>query len=87
MTLPLFCVSSVYMSFKTITVSDEAHKLLKRLKQPGQDSFSKVILRHLQPPLDTCGDLLEHLEQHPVTGLNFERMEESLRTRGKRSNR
>ena len=76
------------MSFKTITVSAEAHKLLKALKQPGQDSFSKVIIRHLQPPLDTCGDLLEHLERHPLSvGLDFDRMEAALKTRGKRSNR
>ena len=45
---------------KTITIDDEAYKLLSSLKRRGGDSFTKVILRHLNRPADTGAELLEH---------------------------
>lgn len=76
------------MSFKNITVSGEAYELLASLKARGhQDSFSKVILRHLRAPADTCGELLERLQQMPPPKINLARMEAALKTRGRRSKR
>jgi predicted CopG family antitoxin len=44
---------------KTITIDDDAYKLLLSLKQGTRDSFTKVIRRHVHKPLETCGELLE----------------------------
>ncbi len=52
------------MSMPTMTISirSEAYEALRRLKQKGQ-SFSDVILEHLQTKPATCGELLDELER------------------------
>jgi predicted CopG family antitoxin len=75
------------MASTTITLNDPAYARLKNLKRPGQ-SFSDVVLEHLGPPADTCGELLEVMEQRPAPkGLDVERMDAYLKSRGRRSNR
>ena len=49
------------MAHKTITISEEAYRALKRLKQPNE-SFTRVILRLTQPKR-TTQDLLTYLTQ------------------------
>jgi predicted CopG family antitoxin len=46
------------MATITVTLSTEAHRRLKRLKQ-GKESFSDVILRELPERAYTCGELLD----------------------------
>ena len=50
---------------KTITIDDEAYKLLCSLKRNGRDSFTKVILRNIYRPAETCGELLDMTENDP----------------------
>ncbi len=74
------------MGYKTIAVSDEAHSLLSSLKQKGhQDSFSKVILRHLPPAANTCSQLLERLEKMPPPEISMARMTAAMKSRGRRN--
>jgi predicted CopG family antitoxin len=49
----------------TVTLSTEAHRRLKKLKQ-GNESFSDVILRELPERAYTCGELLD------IMGREFE---------------
>jgi hypothetical protein len=50
-----------------ITISVEAHALLSSLKKSGQ-SFSDVILEHVNPPpCATAGELLESFAEEPVS--------------------
>jgi len=44
---------------KTITIDDDAYKLLSSLRRRGGDSFTKVILRHLNRPADAGAELLD----------------------------
>ena len=46
----------------TISISDEAHKRLKKLKSPGE-SFTEVILRNYPDICLTGGDILARLER------------------------
>jgi predicted CopG family antitoxin len=73
-----------------INLNETAYGMLKKLKRPGQ-SFSDVVIENLQPPADTCGELLEVYERVPApSGLNLGRMERSLgdrKRRGKRHDR
>jgi len=45
---------------KTITIDDDAYKLLSELKRGGRDSFSQVIHRHIRRKANTSGELLDH---------------------------
>ncbi len=45
---------------RNITIDEKAYNLLASLKIDKRDSFTKVILRHVRKPADTCGELLEH---------------------------
>ena len=40
----LYCLEVAHLAHKTITISDEAYRALKRLKKPNE-SFTQVILR------------------------------------------
>lgn len=66
---------------KTITIDDDAYKLLASLKQNGRDSFTKVILRHVYRPADTCGELLDMMETEPPPAIDTEVL--SLVTQGR----
>jgi predicted CopG family antitoxin len=44
---------------KTITLDDDAYQLLRSLKLGARDSFTRVVLRHVHKPAETCGELLD----------------------------
>ncbi|MGA2749267.1 MAG: antitoxin VapB family protein [Verrucomicrobiota bacterium] len=72
---------------KTITIDDDAYKLLSSLKQGDRDSFTKVILRHVRKPADTCGELLDMFEAEPPAGIDASRIDAFVAERGRRSRR
>ncbi len=74
------------MAFKTLTISEEAHQRLKKHKLPGE-SFTQVILREIPEPLETAGDVLEHLKSEPLPRLDRKALTSLRQGRGRRSNR
>ena len=70
---------------KTITIDDDAYKLLASLKQNGRDSFTKVILRHVYRPADTCGELLDLMENQPPPPVDLEVLRRVAQGRGRQS--
>jgi predicted CopG family antitoxin len=70
---------------KTITIDDDAYKLLVSLKQNGRDSFTKVILRHVYRPAETCGELLELMENEPTPDVDANALQKIIEGRGRRS--
>ena len=70
---------------KTITIDDNAYKLLSSLKIGPQDSFTRVILRNIRKPLETCGEILDAHKQLPPPNINPELLEKVLKGRGRRS--
>ena len=71
---------------RTITIDDEAYKILRRLKQGKSDSFTRVIKRKYQT-FDTCGDLIDWIESEPPPKINRGRLKKFKQSRGVRSNR
>jgi predicted CopG family antitoxin len=74
------------MGFKTLTISEEAHRRLKRHKLPGE-SFTQVILREIPEPLETAGDVIDFLRSEPRPKLDRKALELFRRGRGRRSRR
>lgn len=77
------------MPSTTITISSEAHALLKKFKQPGE-TFTEVILEHFgrrRPPVDTAGELLERLESLPPPMIDEKRLKIVQSGRVRRSRR
>jgi predicted CopG family antitoxin len=74
------------MATVTISVTTEAHKRLKSLKE-GKESFSDVILRELPQKARNAGELLDILMSRPTPAADPTLMEEVRRNRGRRSNR
>ena len=76
------------MASHMIALNEPAHQLLVRLKKNGK-SFSQVIIDHLRPVPETCGELLDELERDfegvPVT--TAARLRKLKAGRGRRSNR
>jgi predicted CopG family antitoxin len=70
---------------KTITIDDDAYKLLASLKQNGRDSFTRVILRHVYRPAETCGELLEMTENDPPPAVDPDVLNRVAKGRGRRS--
>src|SRR5262249_41547333 len=70
---------------KTITLGDDAYKLLVSLKQGTRDSFTKVVLRHIHEPATTNAELLEDAERRPPPKIDNERVDRLLKERGRRS--
>lgn len=70
---------------KTITIDDHAYQLLSSLKVGPRDSFTKVILRHIHKPLETCGEILDAHEQLPPPEIDVNLLEKVLKGRGRRS--
>ena len=70
---------------KTITIDDDAYKLLASLKHNGRDSFTKVILRHVHQPAETCGELLDLTEASPPPPVSLKALNHLDRNRGRRS--
>ena len=70
---------------KTITIDDDAYTLLVSLKQNGRDSFTKVILRHVHRPAETCGELLDITDAEPPPVVDLRILEAVAKGRGRRS--
>ena len=72
---------------RNITIDQKAYDLLASLKTEPRDSFTKVILRHVRKPADTCGELLDRIEALPPPEIDEAVMKKILTGRGRRSNR
>jgi len=70
---------------KTITIDDDAYALLAGLKQGAGDSFTKVIRRHVHKPAETCGELLEAMENEPPPKVDLAILDQIAGRRGRRS--
>lgn len=70
---------------KTITIDDDAYRLLSGLKRGAGDSFTKVILRHVNRPADTCGELMDSLENSAPPNVDLAALERIEKGRGRRS--
>ena len=70
---------------KTITIDDDVYKLLSSLKQGAEDSFTKVLRRHVHKPAETVGELLDAYESEPPPRANPLVLNQLLRERGRRS--
>jgi predicted CopG family antitoxin len=72
---------------RNITIDEKAYNLLASLKTGRHDSFTKVILRHVRKPADTCGELLDVMDALGTPPVNLEILDNYMRHRGRRSNR
>ena len=72
------------MGHRTITVPEDVHAMLAAQKQSGE-SFGELLRRRLRPPADTCGELLERLEQLPPPAVHEASLKALLAGRGRRS--
>ena len=70
---------------KTITIDDDAYKLLASLKRDSRDSFTKVILRNVHKPAETCGELLDAMEAEPPPRVDMDVLALLAKGRGRRS--
>src|SRR6266496_2047911 len=70
---------------RTITIDDNAYKLLSSLKRGSGDSFTKVILRHVNRPADTGGELAELIEKLPPPDVDPDMLDRIEKERGRRS--
>ena len=70
---------------KTITIDDDAYALLASLKQGTHDSFTKVIRRHVYRPAETCGELLDAMENEPPPKADPAILDQIAKDRGRRS--
>jgi len=70
---------------KTITIDDDVYDLLRSLKEGKQDSFTKVIRRHVHKPLETAGELHDAYMQLPPPTIDLEISDKVTRERGRRS--
>jgi predicted CopG family antitoxin len=70
---------------KTITIDDDAYKLLRKLKRGAADSFTKVIRRHIIAPAATAGELLEAMEAQEPPNVDLRTLDRLERQRGRRS--
>jgi predicted CopG family antitoxin len=77
-------VPDSYMS-KTITIDDDAYALLAGLKQGAHDSFTKVIRRHVYRPAETCGELLDAMENQPSPKVDLDLLDQIAKDRGRPS--
>jgi predicted CopG family antitoxin len=80
------CVMSIVMACTTIALTQPAYERLKKQKLPGE-SFSDVVLREIQNPCETCGDVLDSLKQKPVPEYDSNLLATMLAGRGRRSKR
>lgn len=71
---------------RNITIDEKAYNLLASLKTGPRDSFTKVILRHVRKPADTCGELLDAMNGF-VPDVDLDLLDTVMRERGRRSKR
>lgn len=69
------------MGFKTISLSDDAYKILKKAKRSRRESFTEVVKRaSWDEPAETMGQALDLLESefgHGKTTVTAEELETS----------
>ena len=70
---------------KTITIDDDAYRLLVSLKEGPGDSFTKVIRRHVHKPVDTAGELLDAYAKILPPDVDLKVLDLITKTRGRRS--
>ena len=59
---PILCID-LCMSFKTISLSEDAYRILKRAKRSPRESFTEVVRRaSWDEPAETMGEALDSLE-------------------------
>jgi predicted CopG family antitoxin len=79
------------MSFKTISLSEDAYKILKRAKRTPRESFTEVVRRaSWDEPAETMGEALALLEVefgHGKTAVTAEELETSRRLHAARKAR
>jgi len=79
------------MRFKTISLSEEAYKILKKAKRSGRESFTEVVKRATwEEPADTLGEALDLLEAefgHGKTRVSAEELETSRKLHAQRKKR
>jgi len=79
------------MSFKTISLSEDAYKILKRANRSPKESFTEVVRRaSWDEPADTMGEALGLLESefgHGKTRVTAEELETSRRLHAQRKTR
>ena len=80
------CIVYCPCGMPTITIDDEAYKILRRLKQGKSDSFTRVIKRNYHT-FNTCGELIDWIESEPPPKIHRERLKTFKASRGKRSKR
>lgn len=74
------------MARTTITLNDEAYRLLKQSNRKGE-SFSQVILRSVHPLANTAGELLDLTEAETLPPIHFARLDRAMAERKRRSKR
>lgn len=76
------------MASKTISLSTDAYKILRRAKRSKQESFSEVVRRaNWDEPAETMGEALESLEAefgHGKTTVTAEELETSRQLHARR---
>ena len=76
------------MSFKTISLSEDAYKILKKAKRSPRESFTEVVRRaSWDEPAETMGEALELLEAefgNGKTTVTGEELETSRRLHAQR---
>ncbi len=79
------------MSFKTISLSEDAYKILKKAKRSPRESFTEVVRRAIwEEPANTMGEALDLLEAEfgrGKTGVTAEELETSRTLHRRRSAR
>lgn len=70
---------------KTITIDDDVYDFLRSLKLDKQDSFTKVIRRHIPRQCNTAGELLDAYETMPPPNINWKMLDRIVAERGRRS--
>jgi hypothetical protein len=71
---------------RTISVPADVHELLSAQKEPGE-SFGDLLRRPMRPPADTCGELLDRLEDLPLPALDRKQLTAFRKGRRCRSHR
>jgi predicted CopG family antitoxin len=79
------------MRFKTISLSEDAYKILKMAKRSRRESFTEVVRRaSWDEPADTMGEALDLLESefgHGKTTVTAEELETSRKLHAQRKTR
>lgn len=79
------------MSFKTISLSEDAYRILKKAKRSRRESFTEVVRRaSWDEPAATMGEALHHLEAEfggGKTAVTAEELETSRKLHAQRKAR